>query len=204
MSSIFGGSKKKSSQQGSGYSSSQGSSQSRSSSESLSHNLAYPYLKDAYSGQVSTGTGANAMLANLLGLGNDPAAAADAFQRYRNSAGFNSTLAAGSDAISGNAASRGLLSSGATLKRLAGYGQELNQQYYGNYLNQLLGLSNQGLQAGGLISGAGNESTSKSQSEASSQQSSQSRNQYSGSSSGKSKPGLGGFVGSALSNIPLG
>lgn len=155
MSAIFGGSKSK---------------QSSSSS-----NQAYPYLQQAYGGQVSNGTTANNSLLSLLTGG---AGSQDAFNNYKNSAGYRSTLDAGSHAITDNAASRGLLNSGATGKALTNYGQNLNQQYYNNYLNQLLGVSQQGLAAGGLIGGAGSTSSST------------------GSSS--SKPGIGGFLGALL------
>ena len=140
---------------------------------SHSDNQAYPYLQGAYGGQVANGTGASDMIHNLL-IGGP--GAAGAFDNYKNSAGFNSTLDAGSHAITNNNAAKGFLQSGATGKALTQFGQQTNQQYYNNYLDKLMGLSQQGLGAGSLISGAGQQSTSQ------------------GSSTGP-KQGIGGFLG---------
>lgn len=153
-----------------------GGSQSKQSSQS--NNQAYPYLQGAYGGQVSNGTGANDFISQLLGLkGGDQAN--QAFDKYKDSTGYQFALDSGSKAITGNAASRGLMSSGATGKALTKFGEDTGTQYYNNYLDKLMGLSQQGLGAGGLIGGAGQQSSSK------------------GSSS--TKPGMGGFIGSILS-----
>lgn len=143
---------------------------------SHSDNQAYPYLQGAYGGQVSNGTGALDMVSKLLMGG---AGSADAFNNYKNSAGYQSTLDAGSHAITNNNAAKGFLQSGATGKALAQFGQQTNQQYYNNYLDKLMGVSQQGLGAGGLIANAGQQSTSQ------------------GSSKGP-KQGIGGFLGTAL------
>lgn len=147
---------------------------------SHSDNQAYPYLQGAYGGQVSNGTDSADMLHALLTGG---AGSSDAFDAYKNSAGFNSTLDAGSHAITNNNAAKGFLQSGATGKALEQFGQQTNQQFYNNYLDKLLGSSQQGLAAGGLIGGAGQQSTSQ------------------GTSTGP-KQGIGGFLGSALSAVP--
>jgi hypothetical protein len=52
-----------------------------------------------------------------------------------------------------------LLRSGITANRLQTRGAELNQGFTNNYLQQLAGLSGLGLQAGGLVTNAGNRST---------------------------------------------
>lgn len=181
MSGIFGGSKQKQSS----------TQQSSSTSHSESGNQAYPWLQQQYGGQVGTGLGANNAIANLLGLG-DSQAGADAFNAYKNSAGYQSALTAGTDAIMGNKAAGGLLQSGSALRGISRFGSDLASQYYDKYLNNLLGLSNQGLQAGSLISGAGQYSKSDS--------SSQSTGSSTGSSS--SKPGIGGLIGGIASAIP--
>jgi hypothetical protein len=149
----------------------------KSTQKSESKNLAYPYLQNAYGGQVSAGTGANDLVSRLLTGGQG---AGQAFDTYKNSTGYQNVLDGGSRAITGNAASRGLLSSGSTLKALNNYGQDTAKSYFNKYLQQLLGLSGQGLQAGGLIGNAG---------QVSSQQS-------------KSKPGLAPLLGTGLSMIP--
>jgi len=160
-----------------------GGSRSKQQSSSTSSNLAYPMLSTAYAGQIGNGTGASSMLANLLGLGNTQAGV-DAFNNYKNSAGYQAEEKAGTNAITNNNAARGLLQSGDTLKSISQYGTDLTNRYYNNYLNDLLGLSSQGIAAGGLLSDAGRVSSSTS----------------SGNSSNKSG-GMGKFLGSALTAL---
>lgn len=66
-----------------------------------------------------------------------------AYQNYLNSTGYNFQLQQGSDAITGNAASKGLLNSGATAKALTSYGQNLGATTFNNYLGQMSGLASQ-------------------------------------------------------------
>jgi hypothetical protein len=105
-----------------------------------------------------TGVSANQAQANLLGLGDDAAGDA-AFQRFQESSGFQSQLRAGSQAITGNQAARGLLSSGSTLKRLSTFGSDLAKQGFSSFLGQLGGVANRGLSAAQgsaqLITGGG-------------------------------------------------
>lgn len=108
------------------------------------------------SNYLGTGAGANNMLAAGLGVGGDPSQFNAGLNNYLGSSGYNFTLDQGSKAITDNAAARGLFRSGATGKALTNYGQNLGQQYYNNYLSQLAGLSNIGLNAGNTIAGAGN------------------------------------------------
>lgn len=149
---------------------------SKSSSTSDSRNQAYPMLQQAYGGQINDGTQAAHAASSLLtgGPGSDAA-----FNNYKNSAGFNSTLDAGSRAITNNNAAKGFLQSGATGQALSNFGQQTNQQYFKDYLSQLMGVSNQGLQAGGLVGGAGQVSK--------------------GTQNSSQKPGIGGFLGSVAS-----
>jgi len=189
MSSIFGGSKSKQ------QSTSQQSSQSQSTSNSLSFNQAYPWAQQTYGGMAQNGANASNALTSLLGIGGNADAQKAAFDNYKNSAGYQFQLQQGMDAINGNAAAKGMLSSGATAKALAGYGQNLASTYYNNYLDRLLGVGNQGLQAGGLVTGAGNVSQSNSQSTSSSTGTSNS------TGTSKSKPGIGGFIGQVASGV---
>jgi hypothetical protein len=140
-----------------------------------SSNQAYPFLKDAYAGQIQTGTDTNQLIQQLLGGGPGGNAA---YQQYQNSTGFQNTIDAGSKAITGNAASRGLLRSGSTGKALVNFGQDAAKSNFNSYVQQLLGLSGQGMQAGQIVGGAGNVQESK------------------------SKPGLGPTIGAAMSMIP--
>lgn len=121
--------------------------------------LGFDYLTGSPIGKqyLPTGANANAMQAALLGVGGDPAAANNAFQNYQNSTGYQFQLGEGQRAITSNNAAKGLLNSGATLKALTKYGQGLASSTFNNYLQQLGGLSAQGLAAGGTIGGAGSQ-----------------------------------------------
>lgn len=66
-----------------------------------------------------------------------------AFQNYLNSTGYNFQMDQGTRALTGSAAAKGLLDSGATAKAVTGYGQNLGSSYFNNYLTQLGGLNNQ-------------------------------------------------------------
>lgn len=159
------------------------SSKKTSNATSSSTNSAYPELHDALSGTVgNTGHASNAIAA-MLGIGGDSAAQGQAFNNYKNSTGYQSTLDAGSQAITNNNAAHGFLQSGATGKALSNYGQQTNQQYYQNYMQQLLGLGNLGLGAGSLLGSTANKTST-------------------GTQTDKSKPGLGGLIGSLAAGIP--
>lgn len=100
---------------------------------------------------------------NLLGLNNTPAQiGADGqpipgtsgaeqsragFQNYLESAGYKTQLNSGIDALNSNAAARGMLKSGATLKATQRFGAGLGQQYFNNYIGQLNGQTGFGQQA---------------------------------------------------------
>lgn len=73
----------------------------------------------------------------------DPQVAAqNAFNNYLNSTGYQFRFGQGMDAINSNAAARGMLNSGATLKGLQTFGQGIASQEYQNYLNQLSNMNN--------------------------------------------------------------
>lgn len=108
-------------------------------------------------GSTAAGTGGlSSLLSQLLtGTGGT-----QGYNQYQQSTGFQNQLQQGSQAITDNAASRGLLQSGATAKALQGYGTGLADQNYNNYLSQILGAGNQGIQAAGTIASAGQTSNS--------------------------------------------
>lgn len=134
MSSVFGGSKQKSS--------------------SSSSNQAYGDILQNYGGlQNEATTGTNALNALLSGD-------ASGFNAYKNATGFNAAALQGSQGITGNAAASGLLRSGSTGKALQSYGDNLQNQYASQYTSGLLNQANLGFQAGSLISGAGSTSQS--------------------------------------------
>lgn len=159
MSAIFGGSKQS------------------SSGQSSSSNRAFDSLSTAFGPTFGYAkTGGDALLKLLSGD-------ASGFDAYKQATGFDAMAEQGSRGITGNAAARGLLRSGATGKALTNYGVNLQNQFAGNYMDRLLGLAGLGIQGGSLVSGAGNVSQSTQQ------------------SSGSTKPGLGGFLGSLGAGI---
>lgn len=142
MSSIFGGSKQK----------------------STSSNQAYGTLSNALSPVVNTvGSGVNALL-GLLGLGGDSSSAAQGLEGYKNSAGYQNAIEGGSRAITGNKAAAGLLRSGSTGKALTQFGEETAQKYYNDYIQNIINTAGLGLNAGSVLASAGNQSKSTSKS----------------------------------------
>ncbi len=77
----------------------------------------------------------------------------DAFANYRNSTGYKFRLGEGMNAINSGYAGRGVLQSGAAMKAINDYGQNMASAEFGNYLNalgnqQALGFSATSAQAG--------------------------------------------------------
>lgn len=138
-----------------------------SSGRSSSSNQAYGFLRDTYGGQATQGVGASNALAAMLGIGGtaeDQSNQNASFQNYLNSSGYRFQLGEGNNAINSNNSAKGLLNSGSALKRIAQYGQGLASNYLQQYMAQLSGLANSGLQAGSLIGQAGQQSSSRSSS----------------------------------------
>ena len=167
MSKIFGGSKQKS--------------YSTSSSSSVAGNRAFPFLQDQFGKpgasayQSSLGT-----LSDTLG----------SFEDYRDATGFDFMeklgLARQAGALSGNS----MLQSGAALKSLAEYENNLEKMSLNNYLEKVLQLGNLGAQGGQIAGSAGGYST----------QTSSGRSTGSGSSN---SGGLGSAIGSIGAAIAL-
>lgn len=130
-----------------------GNSSGKNSSTSTTgiYNQAYGGLSNALSPEVQSGVGASSLLSQLLtGTGGQKA-----YQNYQNSTGFQNQLQTGTKAITNNAATSGLLNSGATLKALDSYGTGLAQQNFNDYLSQLTGLGNMGNTAASVIGNTG-------------------------------------------------
>lgn len=147
-------------------------------STSSSSNKAYDFLKGGFgglTGQAESGT--NAIQALLSGD-------TSGFDAYKKATGFDAQAEQGSRGVTGNAAAGGLLRSGASGKALQNYGQNLQNQASGSYLDRLQGLADTGFKAGSLIGGAGQQSQSQ-------------------QNSSKGKGGLGDFLGAGLSTIAL-
>lgn len=104
---------------------------------------------------ASGGQGAFSAMGNMLGLGGTEAQDAG-FKNFMNSTGTKFMLDTGSKAITGSAAAKGLLNSGATAKALTEFGQNLastkSQQYFGN----LAGMAGMGANAAGNVAQSGN------------------------------------------------
>lgn len=153
-------------------------------SDSSSSNQAYPWLQSTFGPSSGTAfNGGTSAIGGLLGLGGgDPAA----FQKFRNSDGYNFILNSGSRAITDNAAAKGLLNSGSTLKALTQYGQNLGSTQLQNYLGDLTDYAKLGLGGASVLAGAGQTSTSHSE-----------------GSGSNSSGGLGSFLGSVMAAIPF-
>lgn len=78
--------------------------------------------------------------AQLLGTAPIQEGTKNAFTNYLNSTGYQFQLDQGTKALTGSAAARGILNSGATAKALNKYGQGLASTTFNNYLDQLGGL----------------------------------------------------------------
>lgn len=85
-----------------------------------------------------------------------------AFANYLDSTGYNFQKQQGEAALTGSAAARGILNSGATAKALTSYGQNLASTGFNNYLGNLSNLntqqqntSNTGVNAAGAVGIAG-------------------------------------------------
>lgn len=154
-----------------------------SSSQQSSTNQAYPYLQGALSGNVANGSGASNQMANMLGL-NGAQGQNAGFQNWQNSTGYQFGLNQGSQAITGNAATQGLLNSGSTAKALDTYGQNYANTQYQNYLNPLESLMSAGNTSAGVIGGAGQTSQGTTQGQG-----------YNGGSGGLISGGIGSLLG---------
>lgn len=143
-----------------GFGSSKQSSNNQSQQASTSYNQAYPFLQGALGDQVSnTGKGTSA-IASLLGLNGD-SAGTDAFNRFKDSSSYNFIQNEGVKGITGSMAAKGLLGSGSALKAISNYSSNLASNFLNSYLSNLMGLSNTGIQAGQILSSAGNTANSQ-------------------------------------------
>lgn len=97
---------------------------------------------------IDPGVKANQAVFDALGQG-APGAQQEQFENFLSSTGFQARLKAGSQAITGNRASVGLLNSGSTLKRLEEFGQNEAQGQFSNFLSLLGGVAGRGLTAAG-------------------------------------------------------
>lgn len=103
-------------------------------------------IKGAQAAGQAAQTGAQATQdaqSELLGLKPLTDTTKTGFNNYLNSTGYKFNMDQGTSAITGSAAARGLLNSGAAGKALTQYGQKLGSSYFNNYLGQLGNLNQQ-------------------------------------------------------------
>src|SRR5438552_2976484 len=93
-----------------------------SKSHESSTNQAYPMLANKLGGTVDKVGQAGTQIGNLLGL-NGTQSQNDGFDNWRRSTGYQFGLKQGTQSIVGNAATHGLLNSGATARAMDTYGQ---------------------------------------------------------------------------------
>jgi len=131
-------------------------------SESINTNK--DLINSTYSGSMSSGTGAQNFLAQLLGVtpgavgqGANAAGggAEQGYNNYLQMAGYAPAMRQLAQGVTGQGAAAGILNSGSTARALQTRGTELNQSFFNNYLQQLAGLSGLGLQAGNLVANVG-------------------------------------------------
>lgn len=162
-------------------------SRSTSTSTSNSSNQAYGFLQNSLGDLVGSAGQGTSAINSLLGLGGDSGEQMDAFNRYKEGAGYNFAFDEGQRAITGNMASKGLLNSGSALKALTSFGQNIGNQYFNQYLDRLFQSSNQGFNAAQILSGAGGTSSSTGNSNS--------------TSSGQTSSGIGSLIGPIASAI---
>jgi hypothetical protein len=131
-------------------------------STSSSTNVNNDLIKSTYGSTMTGGVTGNNYLTSLLTGTGDTGAANAGYNNYLQQAGYQPAMTALARNITGQGAAAGILNSGSTAKALQSRGAELNQSFYNNYLQQLAGLSGLGLQAGGLVVNAGQQSDSSS------------------------------------------
>ena len=153
---------------------------SKSQQTQSSENRAFPWLQSTFNPVAQQGVGASGQLASLLGLSGGPAQT-QGFDNWRNSTGYKFGMDEGLKAVTGGAASKGLLNSGSTARALTQFGSDYASSKYNDYTSLLSGLLGQGIQAGNVVGGAGNVSQGQST-----------------NVSRESKGGFGGVVGSLL------
>ena len=144
-------------------------------SKSKSENRAYEPIQQWASGLTPmTQYGADGMQDLLSGD-------TSGFDAYKGATGFERLLGEGSRGITGSAAARGLLRSGGTGRALVNYGNQMQDQYAGSYMDRLGQLAGIGTNAAQILGGVGNVSTSTG-----------------------GKPGLGGVLGAGLAGAASG
>lgn len=129
-----------------------GGNSNKTSKQALANQQAmYTDTKNMVTPWSDTGLGAYKSYMDSLTGGPD---GMSGFNNYLNSGDYKFAMKAGTDAIENSQAAKGLMRSGATLKGMDAYGQNLGMQYRDNYLNHLFGGAQLGENAVGQLAGA--------------------------------------------------
>ena len=126
---------------------------------STSDNANNKLITSTYGGMMNQGVGATNYLSALLTGQGDTTGANTGYNNYLQQAGYAPAMREMTRGVVGTQAAGGMLNSGSTSRALQSRGAEINQGFYNNYLQQLAGLSGLGLQAGGLVTNAGQRNT---------------------------------------------
>lgn len=118
-------------------------------------NAGYQDVSGMYSPYRQGGQQAYGTLADLAGL-NGAGAGQAAMGQFQQSPGYQFRQQEGINALDRSASSRGMLNSGAQMKAINDYGQNMASSEYGNWLQQLQGLNQQGFQATGATADSRN------------------------------------------------
>jgi hypothetical protein len=143
-------------------------------SKSSQGNYAYKDISNALKPSLGYVTQGGDAISSLLG------GDATGFNKFKDATGFDWQAEQGSRGVTNNAAANGLLRSGSTGKSLVNYGNQIQNQFADSYLMKQLGLAGLGTNAAQVLGSAG---------------------QYQKS---KTKPGIGGMLGSIGSAIGTG
>lgn len=105
---------------------------------------------------ISTGHGANNLLASLYGFNGDSILGENALARFAESPDYKFAFQQGQGALENSAAAKGGVLGGNQIRANTEYGSGLATQNLGNYLTRLAGMSTQGQNAAGLLGNIGN------------------------------------------------
>jgi len=98
-----------------------------------------------------TGRRSNALMQYEMGMRDKPGW----YDGFENTPGYQFQMQEGVNALDAGAAASGMLRSGAHEQALTGFGQNLANQEYGNYMNRLMGMQAAGQNAAGMQANMG-------------------------------------------------
>jgi hypothetical protein len=141
-----------------------GGSPAESSGKTESGNHAWDAISGAFTPALGYVTDGGNAVKNLLGIGTDGAGQKAALEQFSNSAGMGFLRDQINNQVTSNKAASGLLNSGSTLTALQDRGAQLGSTYLNQYMQNLFGLGQLGIGAGGVMADAGRWSKGKTES----------------------------------------